>query len=263
MDHVRLGEHAAATGDAGSLCRAEDHVADIFDVVQETARLLVHERARAGGTVAVGLVVRDAGAAAVRLQTDELGGLAAHLEDCHDLRMQAGEPPGDGLELVLVRGLQHLAEEPATGARQAQPFDVLAGHGRQQVVEKRARRFARAALEASVPRDQHRTAVDLGQAGRRHEEEIWMLVGEAGEQADVADLAHERRFEADAADIYAKANHAALRPYLSETAKRRLYRLVCGVPSRKASEPPPWPTPCRCPARSATPLTTLGPKNED
>ena len=182
---------------------------------------------------------------AVCLQTDELRGLAAHLEDGDDLRVQSGEPAGDGLELVLQRRLQRVADEPAAGTRQAQTLDGLARHGRQQVVEQGTRRVARAPLEASVAGDQHWTTADLRQAARWHEEEIGMIVGEAGEQVAVAGLAHERRLEADAADIYAEANHAALKPCLSETAKRRPYRLVCGLPPRKASGRPPQPSPYR------------------
>ena len=86
VDHVRLGEHAAAAGDAGRLAGSQHDVADVLDVVEQTAGLLVHERPRAGCAIAVGLVVGDARAsvAAPRLETDELGRLPTHLE--HGLR---------------------------------------------------------------------------------------------------------------------------------------------------------------------------------
>src|SRR5665647_2256845 len=43
VDHVRLREHAAAAGDARRFAGVEDDVADVLDVVEEAARLLVHE----------------------------------------------------------------------------------------------------------------------------------------------------------------------------------------------------------------------------
>ena len=105
VDHVGLGEHAAAAGDAGGLAGAEHDVADVFDLVEQPAGLLVHERAGAGGAVAVRLIVGDADAArvAIGLEPDELARLAAHLEHGHDVGMKGAETAGDRLELVLER----------------------------------------------------------------------------------------------------------------------------------------------------------------
>ena len=106
VDHVGLGEHAAAPGDVGRAARGGDDAAHVFDLVEQAAGLLVHERAGAGRAVAVGLVVGDAGTTrgAVGVETQELGGLAAHLEDRDDVGVQPREAAGDGLELVLVGG---------------------------------------------------------------------------------------------------------------------------------------------------------------
>ena len=114
VDHVGLGEHAAAAGDARRLAGVEHDVADVLDVVEQAARLLVHEGAGAGGAVAVGLVVGDAGAARLvaGLQADELGRLAAHLEDGLRLGVQRRDAARDGLELVLEARLERLADEP-------------------------------------------------------------------------------------------------------------------------------------------------------
>ena len=111
VDHVALGEHAAAAGDAGRLAGAEHDVADVLDVVEQAAGLLVHERAGAGGAVAVGLVVDDARAPwlTAGLEADELGRLAAHLEHGLRVRVQGGDAAGDRLELVLEGGAERLA----------------------------------------------------------------------------------------------------------------------------------------------------------
>jgi len=60
VDHVALREHAAASGDARRLAGPEHDVADVLDLVQQPARLLVHERPGTGGAVAVRLIVGDA-----------------------------------------------------------------------------------------------------------------------------------------------------------------------------------------------------------
>ncbi len=131
VDHVALGEDAAAAGDARGLAGAEHDVAHVLDVVEEPAGLLVHERAGTGGAVAVGLVVDDAGAAGLaRLQADELGGLAAHLEDGLRLGMQPGDAARDGLELVLEGRVQRGADEASARARDAGAVDgALWQHG--------------------------------------------------------------------------------------------------------------------------------------
>ena len=66
VDHVRLGEHRATPGDGGRLAGALHDVAHVLDVVEQAVGLLVHERAGAGGAVAVGAVVGDAHAAGSR-----------------------------------------------------------------------------------------------------------------------------------------------------------------------------------------------------
>ena len=169
VDHVGLGEHAAAPGDAGRLAGVEDDVADVLDLVEQAAGLLIHEGAGAGGAVAVGLVVGDAGAARLvaGLQADELGRLAAHLEDGLRLGMQRRDAARDGLELVLEAGLERLADEPAAGAGDAHAGDPALGQHGEQRVEQGLRGLAGAALDARVAGDEDRPA--LGHRETRRE----------------------------------------------------------------------------------------------
>ncbi len=206
VDHVRLREHAAAAGDARRFAGIEDDVADVLDVVEEAARLLVHEGARAGGAVAVGLVVGDAGAARLvaGLQTDELGRLAAHLEDGLRLGMQRGDTARDGLELVLEARLERLADEPAAGAGDAHAGDLALGQHGQQRVEKGLGGRAGAALDARVTSHQDRPAIDHRETLVRGLEKVGIPGEQIGVQSVVVGLAGERGFEADAADVDAE-----------------------------------------------------------
>ena len=122
VDHVALGEDAAAPGDAGRLAGVEHDVADVLDVVVQAARLLVHERPGAGGAVAVGLVVGDADPAQRRvgLQADVLGGLAAHLEDgVRPPGAAAPRPRAMALNSFSKPALERLADQAAAGAGDA------------------------------------------------------------------------------------------------------------------------------------------------
>ena len=152
VDHVRLGEHRAAPGDRGRLARAADDVADVLDVVEQAVGLLVHERAGAGRAVAVGLVVGDAHPAGipVDLELDELGGLAAHLEDGGDVGMQRAHRPGDGLELVLSGCAQAGGEEASSGARHPDAGDGVRGHGGQHIAQQLACGFDGVAFDSPV-----------------------------------------------------------------------------------------------------------------
>ena len=208
VDHVALGEHAAAAGDAGGLAGVQHDVAHVLDVVQQAAGLLVHEGAGAGGAVAVRLVVEDAGAADVaRLQTDELGGLAAHLEDGLRLGVQRADAPRDGLELVLEGGVERRGDEAPAGARDAGAVHGALGQHGQQLVEQRLGRLGRAALDAPVRGHEHRRVPDQRQTVGRRLEEVGVLREKIAEEILVVSLADECGLEADAADIDAKRGH--------------------------------------------------------
>ncbi len=223
VDHVALGEDAAAPGDAGRLAGAEHDVADVLDLVEQAARLLVHEGAGAGGAVAVALVVGDADRAAVagRLEADELGGLAAHLEDGDDVGVQGGDPAGDGLELVLEVGLERLAHEAAAGARHAHAGDGAVGQGGAQVVEEALDGLARAPLDAPVGDDEQRPAVDQGEPVGRGLEEGGVVAQQPLVQPDVVGTAHEGGLQTDAADIDTEPGHGGdIEPPRGVTAAR-------------------------------------------
>ena len=207
VDHVALGEHAAASGDAGGLAGAQDDVADILDVVEQAARLLVDEGARARGAVAVRLIVDDTGAAQIAgLETDELGRLAAHLEHGDRVWMQHRDAARDGLELVLEPGLQSLADEAAARARDADAGRPRRQHS-QQLVEQGLRRLPGAALDAPVGANEERPARDEGHAVGRGLEQLGVVRNECGEKRQVVSLADECRLETDAADVDAKRSH--------------------------------------------------------
>jgi hypothetical protein len=203
VDHVRLGEHAAAAGDAGRLAGIEDDVPHVFDLVEQAAGLLVHEGAGTGGAVAVGLVVDDTGAARLvaLFQTDELGRLAAHLEDRARLGVEGADAARDRLELVLEAGGEGLANEPPAGARHPHAVDLAIGQHRDQLVEQRLRGLARTALDAPVARHEHGPAVDHGEPVGGRLEESGMSGEDFGVEGEVFSLSGQRRFEADAADV--------------------------------------------------------------
>jgi len=239
MDHVALGEHAAAAGDAGGLAGPQHHVAHIVDVIQQAAGLLVHERAGAGGTVTVRLIVVDAHATRIRvcLKADELARLAAHLEDGDRLGMQGVQAASDGLELVLVEGAQSLADEAPAGSGDAHAADRFARHDGQHLVQQCSRGFRRAALDATVARDEHGAAVRRRQAALRQHEELGMRGGQVMEALTVRLVSHESELETDAAYVDADEGHG-------ETAvpPRSLLRGERRRPSDRRTR-------ARCPAR--------------
>jgi hypothetical protein len=169
-------------------------------------RRRLHERARAGGAVAVRLIVGDPGAArrVAGLQTDELGRLAAHLEDGLGFGVQRRDATRDGLELVLEAGFERLPDEPA-----ARPGDAHAGEPAlrkrsEQRVEQRLRRLAWTSLDAPVADDEDRPAFDHGETLVRGLEEVGVPGEQIAVQIVVIGLAGKRCLEADAADVDAE-----------------------------------------------------------
>ena len=159
VDHVALGEHAAAAGDAGGLAGGEHDVADVLDVVEQAAGLLVHERAGAGGAVAVGLVVGDAGAAASSPSVSRRRNLEVSPPISKTVTTSgcsAGDAARDGLELVLEARLERLADQPAARAGDAHAAHGAGRHAPRSSSSSRAcGGLARAALDAPVARGQH------------------------------------------------------------------------------------------------------------
>ncbi len=208
VDHVALGEHAAAPGDARRLAGVEDDVSHVLDVVQQTAGLLVHEGTGPGGTVAVRLIVGDPGTAdlAARLQADELGGLAAHLKDGTGAGVEVRHAPADGLELVLKARRHRLPDKATARAGHANARQIAVRQDGAKLLEERPGSVRGATLDAAVSRDQQRPAAHRHRR-RGSLEQIGVIVLELQEDGLVFSLADERRFEADTADIDAEDCH--------------------------------------------------------
>ena len=209
VDHVALGEDAAAAGDAGRLAGAEHDVAHVLDVVEQAAGLLVHERAGAGGAVAVGLVVGDAGAADVASVSRRM-----NLEVSPPISKMVCVS-GCSAPMPRVMALNSFSKaassagptrrppEPVTRAPCTEP----SGQHGQQLAEERLGRLGRAALDAPVRGHEHRRVPDERQAVARRLEEVGVLREKVAEEVLVISLADECGLEADAADVDAKRGH--------------------------------------------------------
>ena len=99
--------------------------------------------------------------AGVGLQLDELGGLAAHLEDGGHVGVQRAHGAGDGLELVLVGESEQVPDQTAAGAGDARGGDETLGQRGHDLVEQRLGGLGRGALDAAVlgHQDRRRTGV--------------------------------------------------------------------------------------------------------
>ncbi len=118
VDHVALGEDGAAAGDAGRVLGLQGDVAELLDGDAHARGLLVEEGAGAGGADAVEGEVGHPGRrlGGVLFQDDELGVLAADLEDGADLGMEAGGAGGLGGDLIDEGDAQQRGDELAAGA---------------------------------------------------------------------------------------------------------------------------------------------------
>ena len=96
---------------------------DFLHRVLHAQRLLVEERAGAGGAFAGAVVIDDVAA----VQADVLGAFAADFEDRADLRIERADHAGDGFEFVLEEEAQHLGDGAAAGAGDADAFDAVFG----------------------------------------------------------------------------------------------------------------------------------------
>ncbi len=163
VDHVALGEHGAAAGNLRGALGGEDDVADLFDLEKQPPRLLIQESARAGGAIAVGLVVGNAKPAigSMPVKANVLGVLPAHLKQGVHLRKQQLDRFGEGPEFVLLADVElrvqqlrpsacarHFAQrraidqrdqffEQVPGLLQRIPGDTsVAGHGQPAVLAR-------------------------------------------------------------------------------------------------------------------------------
>ena len=173
VDHVALGEDAAAAGDGGWGLGLEGDGAELLDREVEARRLLVEEGTGAGGTGGVHGEIRDLDPAALLLsQRDELGVLAAHLDDGPGLGMESADESGLTQDLVdeeAAQGYGHLLPAAAGDAAGGDPPLGEAGQERRQF----------------IPQGLDRVALDAG-AGLG--KECFVLIDDRCLDADRADV---------------------------------------------------------------------------
>ena len=212
MDHIRLGEDRAASRDGGGFARAHDNVPHVLDIVEQPGGLLIHKRPRARRAIAVGLVVGDAQHAGrfVPIQLDKFGGLAAHLEDRSDVRVERADAQRDGLELVLKSRVESLADEFGSGARDAYAGEMLLRYRLEQLLQHRARGLHRAALDATVVGDEEKPVAYLAQCrfAVGLQEQIVLARG-LFKKCPLFFVTDYRQFQTDRADVYAECCHEA------------------------------------------------------
>ena len=160
VHEIALGEHGAARGDVGRLGGSERDVAELLYLHAQAVRLRRQKRAGARGAQGVhGVVHRDAIGHA-----DDLGILAADLQNGAHVRVQMGGAHGMGGDLVLDHGSpQHGPHETPRAARRASADDIhpRAFHLALQLAHDVLRRLGRVALGPQIrPRDNGAILVD-------------------------------------------------------------------------------------------------------
>jgi hypothetical protein len=166
-------EHCAGLAEIGrplAARREPPELLDVFDAVGQ--RLLLEERAGAGAAHAIHVGVDDAAA----LDVDELGVLAADLDDGEAAAAGRVEPRGGGRvrdDLVLdgepraemrIRGPEHGGRGVASRSGDAHG-DHWAGQHLADLGDQRLRRFYRVALGAAVDAGKHHTRADVQESG--------------------------------------------------------------------------------------------------
>ena len=124
VDHVGLGEHAAASGDAGRVFGLQGQAAElVFDAHAQAGGLLVEKRSGPRGADRVHREVLHLQLAADRLggQKDQLGVLAAKFDHRSHVRLQADRGLALGDDLVDEEGAQKVGDKLARRARNADP----------------------------------------------------------------------------------------------------------------------------------------------
>ncbi len=212
MNHVRLGEYGAASGDARGTTGFAGGGSDLFYGVAEAGRLLIDERAGTSGAVATGGVVDDAQVlrvAARFFEVNVLGGFAAHLEHGAHARIEDAHALGDGAEFVLEIDAEDLGDELAAGAGDANAFDALFGNPLIEFAEQIEGGLNGAAMNAAITRKDEWPAGHLTFGRELRGEEGIAIRDERGKQITVARISHGGQFEADRTnvqtDIYAHA----------------------------------------------------------
>ncbi len=130
VDHVRLGEDRAAARHSRRVLAAKGEAAEVLDGEAEAVSLLVEERARTGGAHRVHREVGDLGVAgSVVAEEEELGVLAADLENGADLGVQKTGRCGLGDDLIDEVAAKETSDNAATGTRGGKAHDGVAEAG--------------------------------------------------------------------------------------------------------------------------------------
>ncbi len=151
MDHVALGEDAASPRHGRGRPGAKRDLAELLDGEMEAVGLLVQEGAGAGCAGGVHGEVLDPDAAArFGREGDELGVLAAHLDDRPAVGMERAGEGGLGEDLVDEERAERLGRGLAAAARDARSNDAALGEPLMQAGELLPERPDRIALDAAV-----------------------------------------------------------------------------------------------------------------
>src|ERR1035441_3251526 len=163
VDHVALGEHAAASRNPRRASRAAHQFAHLFHRVLHAQRLLVQKRSRAGRALARAVVILNPPV----LQPYVLGTLPAQFEHRAHPRVPGGHHARDRLEFVLEKETEHLGNRPASAARHSNAFHAILGYDFVQFMQQVVGGLDRAARNATVIGKQQWTLVQRDQAELR------------------------------------------------------------------------------------------------
>ena len=191
VDHVALGEHRAAAGDARGATGAGDHAAHFLHGVLHAQRLLVEERPGAGGAFARAVVIHDAAA----IQTNVFGAFAADFEDRAHLRVDRADHAGDGFEFVLEEQPQHLGDGAAAGTGDADAFDAVLGNHFVELAQQVVGGLYGAAGDAAVIGERQ------GLAGEVAEAELRVGFAEGREGRPIRGFTEGGELQTDGADV--------------------------------------------------------------
>ena len=202
VDHVALGEDRAASRDARRAAGRAHQAADLLDRVAHAERLLIEERAGAGGALAAAVVIHDAGQCGIGLllEADVLGAFAADFEDGAGLRVEQADHPGDGFELVLEVDAEDLRDGAAAGAGDAHALDADLGDHLVELLEEVEGGLDGAADDAAIGGEQQGEAAASGGVPI-HEAEGGLGGAEGLKHGAILGLAQRGQLEADGADI--------------------------------------------------------------
>ncbi len=167
VDHVRSREDRAAARHGGRPRGGGREGGELRSRQAEPTRLLLEERP---GPRRAGLVRREVAEASVRSEDEELGGVAADLDDAAGARMPVPHPGRDGEEGVDGRE-PPVASPRGLASDDSDPEPSSSREGR-EVVEEPAERFPVVAVLPAAERGDELSSLVQRDAPRRHRTEV-------------------------------------------------------------------------------------------